>query len=223
MIFNTSDKLLFIGDSITDCYRSGSGEALPWEPHYGVGLGFVSQIFAIVTATAPELNLRIFNKGCSGHTIRDLSSRWQTDVLDLSPQFVFIMIGTNDVWRQFDVIGRTGSELILPDEYRATLTTLVCQSQEQGSQVFLATPFFIEPNRQDAMRARMDEYCDIVREVAKREGATLIDIQAAFDRMLKSVHPARITADRIHPGPHGHMMIALEFLKAIGWELDLSS
>ena len=53
---------------------------------------------AFLDAQYPELAIRVVNKGNSGNTVRDLETRWQDDVLDLSPDWVSIMIGVNDYW-----------------------------------------------------------------------------------------------------------------------------
>lgn len=98
MKLQKNDKLLFIGDSITDCGREhpvGEGSS-------GLGHGYVAQVYALLRSIYPELMLRIQNVGNSGNTIRDLKQRWERDVIDLKPDWLTIMIGINDVWRQFD-------------------------------------------------------------------------------------------------------------------------
>ena len=57
---------------------------------------------ALLGAVYPERMIRVINMGVSGNTTRDLKARWQTDVLDLKPDWLSIMIGANDVWRQYD-------------------------------------------------------------------------------------------------------------------------
>jgi lysophospholipase L1-like esterase len=82
----------------------------------------------------------------------------------------------------------------------------------------LMTPFFIEPNPADAMRARMDAYGDAVKAIAAKYGAPLVDTQAAFGRILEHVHPAALAWDRVHPNHIGHMVLARAFLSAVGYE-----
>ncbi len=210
-----NSKLLFIGDSITDCNRGPSGEACAWEPNVGLGLGYVSQINAWLHAAHPESAIRVVNQGISGNTIRDLAARWDKDVIAHRPDTLCIMIGINDVWRQFDSPLRP-EIAVDPAEYRETLAKLVASAGSIAQSIHLATPYFIEPNRSDAMRARMDEYGTIVREVAMASGASFIDTQAAFDQVLNHVHPAALAWDRIHPSPAGHMVIARAFLTSFG-------
>ncbi len=208
-------KLLFIGDSITDCNRGPSGEANSWEPNFGLGQGYVSMIHAWLGAAHPEAPIRISNKGSSGHTVRDLAGRWDRDVIAEKPDTLCVMIGINDVWRQFDTPHRPEAH-VGPAEYRATLAKLVAAAQPVSRAIHLATPYFIEPNRTDPMRIRMDEYGNIVREIAAASGAAFVDTQAAFDHLLEHVHPVNVCGDRIHPSPVGHMVIARAFLRSFG-------
>lgn len=94
-----NSKLVMIGDSITDCDRTRPiGEGL-----FGAqGKGYVSLVDGLLTARYPAHRIRVVNMGTSGHTVRDLQGRWQTDVLDLKPDWLSILIGINDVWRHFD-------------------------------------------------------------------------------------------------------------------------
>lgn len=213
MKLQTGQTLLFIGDSITDCGRDhpsakGSFEAL--------GSGYVQLVAAILTATNPVLKLEIINNGISGNTTRDLKNRWNDDVLARQPDWLSIMIGTNDVWRQFDSATETANH-ILPEEYEKNLRDLVAQAQSstrlQG--VVLLTPFLVETSTDDAMRAKMDEYGAIVKRVATETNAIFVDTQAAYNRVLESVSASELAPDRVHPSAVGHMVLAHAFLKAV--------
>lgn len=212
-----NSRLLFIGDSITDAGREPMGEPAPWGTA-GLGRGYVSLVESWLLATRPQDRVRVFNRGTSGHTVRDLAARWRADVLDLKPDTVSVMIGVNDVWRQFDTPLRTETH-VLPDEYASTLEDLAVRTLATlaaPSRLVLATPFFIEGNKADPMRVRMDEYGAIVRRLAARHGATFVDTQAAFDAVLAHAHPMTLAWDRIHPQPVGHMVLARAFLAAFG-------
>jgi len=79
------------------------------------------------------------------------------------------------------------------------------------------SPYFIEPNKADAMRAQMDRYGAAMKAQAEKSGVIFVDVQAAFDAMLAHYHPAAIAWDRVHPNQAGHMVIARAFLKAVGF------
>ena len=96
MRLKSGDTLLFIGDSITDCgrgYPVGEGAEL--------GCGYVSAFRQVLLANYPRLKVRILNTGIGGNQVTDLAARWQTDVMDLEPDWLAVMIGVNDVWVQF--------------------------------------------------------------------------------------------------------------------------
>lgn len=213
MKISANQTVLFIGDSITDCGRDPSGNPTPWNLQAGLGRGYVDLVAAHFGVTCPEKRIRIINRGVSGNTVRDLAARWQTDVVDLAPDWLVVMIGINDVWRQFDQPLVTEAH-VSPTTYERTLEKLVARPKVSG--LVLMTPFMVEPNRAEPMRRRMDEYGVIVKRIAKRRGAILVDTQAAFDSVLAHTHPMSIAWDRIHPNSTGHLILARAFLAAIG-------
>lgn len=207
-------KLLMIGDSVTDCERARPiGEGL-----FGaIGKGYVQYVDGLLATAYPAHQIRVVNVGSSGNTVLDLKKRWATDVIAQKPDWLSIMIGINDVWRQFD-LPRQREIHVLPKVYAATLDQLVKQTKTKVAGIVLMTPFYIEPNPADAMRARMDEYGAIVKQVAKRHGTRFVDTQAAFNRLLEHTHSAAIAWDRVHPNHIGHQALARAFLDAVGYE-----
>lgn len=215
MRLNKGDKLILIGDSITDCNRNKpAGEGL-FDPY---GNGYVNMVKALLDAAYPDQPIRLINKGLSGNTVRDLAARWQADVMDLKPDWVSIMIGINDVWRQFDSPKMPEIHVGL-EEYESTLEKLIATTLPKVKGLILITPYFIEPNRDDPMRKRMDAYADVVRKLARNHRAILVDTQVGFDRMLQHMHPMAIAWDRVHPNTSGHALIATCLLRAIGWQM----
>ncbi|MBI1335326.1 MAG: GDSL family lipase [Phycisphaera sp.] len=214
MMIGAGQKLVMIGDSITDADRAKPvGEGL-----FGAtGKGYVAFTDALLGAVYPQLKIRITNVGTSGNTIRNLKARWQTDVIDLKPDWLSVMIGTNDVWRQFD-LPRQPETHVPPEEYEATYHELCNRTRPLLKGLVLMTPFYIEPNPKDAMRARMDQYGLIVRKMAQKYDAVFVDTQGAFNKVLEHVYPATLAWDRVHPTLTGHMIIARAFLDALGFE-----
>lgn len=213
MLIAPRSKLIMIGDSITDAERYrpvGEGG------YAALGQGYVQLVAGLLGAVYPQQGIRIVNMGIAGNTVRDLQARWQTDVLDLRPDWLSIMIGINDVWRQFDLPSHHDWQVPLA-EYVETLTGLVRTTRPTLQGLVLMTPFFIEPNRAEPMRAEMDRYGAAVRELAERYDAVFVDTQAAFDAVLQQIHPAAIAGDRVHPNIVGHTVLARAFLQAIGY------
>jgi lysophospholipase L1-like esterase len=207
-------KLVMIGDSITDCSRARPvGEGL--FNALGQG-GYVALVDALLGAAQPQLGIRVVNMGCGGDRVRELKNRWSSDVLKLKPDWLSIMIGINDVWRRFDLPRQTEEHVSL-GEYETTLDELILQAQPGLKGLVLMTPYYLEPNRADPMRAAMDGYGAVVRKLAQKHGAILVDTQAAFDAVLAHCHPNALAWDRIHANLIGHMVLARAFLDAVGF------
>ena len=214
MKIQDNSKLIFIGDSISDFERARPcGEGL----FDGIGKSYVGLVDGLLRTTYPASHIRVINMGTSGNTTRDLKARWQTDVLDLHPDWLGILIGINDVWRQFDCPFMTELHVGL-EEYEANLTDLIEQTLPTLKGLILMTPYFMEPNRSDPMRARMDQYGAVVKRLAEKYGAILVDLQSAFDDYFRYYHPDSINWDRIHPDIVGHTLIAREILKQLDYQ-----
>lgn len=212
MLIEANSKLVMIGDSVTDMERGR-----PQGEREAIGKSYVGYVAALLEVVYPERKVRVLNLGTSGNTVRDLKARWQTDVFDLKPDWLSIMIGINDVWRQYDTPLMTDGHVYL-NEYAATLEELVKTTLPTVKGMVLMTPYYIETNRDDAMRATMDKYGKVVKEIAEKYNTIFVDTQAVFEEVLKHCHSANIAWDRVHPNNTGHMAIARAFLNAVGFE-----
>ncbi|NEW08634.1 SGNH/GDSL hydrolase family protein [Paenibacillus sp. SYP-B3998] len=203
-----------IGDSVTDCERARPvGEGL-----FGaIGKGYVSLVDGLLNTVYPELQIRTVNVGNNGDTVLDLKARWQTDVLDLKPDWLSVMIGINDVWRHFDH-PKVKEKHVELETYERTLRKLVTKTLPHVKGIVLMTPFYIEPNPQDAMRQKMDQYGQAVKQIAEETGVLFVDTQKAFEPLLKEYYPAYIAWDRVHPNNVGHAVLAKAFLQAIDFQ-----
>ena len=207
-------KFLLIGDSVTDMGRAQPvGEGL-FNPH---GTGYPNVVQGLLTSVYPDYFVNVVNMGVSGNTVRDLKARWQKDVIDMKPDWVSVMIGVNDVWRQFDV-PQLPDRAVQPEEYRATLGELVDRTQPLVKGMVLMTPVFWEPNAADAMSARVREYGAICREIATEKDVLFCDAQAYADRVLRHCHSSYIAWDRVHPNIPGANVLAHALLDTIEFD-----
>lgn len=214
MIFKENERIVFMGDSVTDFGRKRPlGEGL----HEGSGTGYVRLLDSFFNAFYPELNLRITNMGVCGNNILNLFARWQSDALDLKPDWVVVLIGINDVWRQFDS-PYIEEENITPKLYEETYRKLIEKTKDKVKGMILMTPYYMEPLKEDMMRKQMDIYTEIVKKLAKEYGLLCVDLQSVFDKYLKVRHSSYITWDRVHPNQTGALLIADEFMKTVGFE-----
>lgn len=218
MIFQDMDRIVFAGDSVTDMGSTNPvGEGL----FDNVGRSYVRIIENMLAALYPQIHIRITNSGISGNTSRDLLARWDRDVRDLNPQWVSICIGINDVWRQFDSPAMP-DQMVSPEEYRENVRHMILAEKDHVKGIFLMTPYYMEPNKADVMRARMDEYGAICKELALEYGCTFIDLQAMFSQYCSIRHSSSLAWDRVHPNQIGATLIALEWLKHVGLPISVT-
>ena len=78
--------------------------------------------------------------------------------------------------------------------------------------IFILSPYYMEPNRRDAMRARMDEYVEICRKLAEEYGCRFVDFQKMYEEYCSIRHSSRIAWDRVHPNQIGATLMARAFL-----------
>ena len=210
MLVADGSTFVMIGDSVTDC---GRARPIGRKQHNNLGDGYVRHFDAMLTSRYPERNIEVLNVGCSGNKVTDLAHRWQSDVLDLSPDWLSVMIGINDVWRFYD--SPCSKDQVDAKTYEATYRRILDQTRSQLKGLLLASPFFIEANKQDPMRQQMGQYARIVEQLAKDYDAIFVDAQAAFDQFLAHKSSHYIAWDRIHPNPTGHQILADAFLRGI--------
>ncbi len=214
MLLEHGDRIVFAGDSVTDM-----GSFSPVGEGRGLGDGYVHLVDSFLTSFYPELHIRVTNSGMDGHNSRMLLERFDRDVTELNPDWVSICIGINDVWRQFDSLAFHEAHTSL-ETYEANLEAMIAKIKGKVKGIIMMTPYYIEANTEDAMRARMDEYGAVMKKVAEKHGAIFIDLQKVFAEFCGVRHSTNIAWDRVHPNQAGSMLIAKAFLKAIGFDFS---
>lgn len=216
MIFENMDRIVFAGDSVTDMGSTNPvGEGL----HDGLGFGYVRVVDNLLASCYPEIKVRVTNSGISGHTSRDLLARFDRDVVALNPDWVSICIGINDVWRQFDSPA-IPDEHVTPQEYERNVEEMILRVQDKVKGIFILSPYIMEPNSGDMMRARINEYVDICEKLAVKHGCTFINFQKMYEDYCNIRHSSFIAWDRIHPNQVGSTLMAREFLKHCGFDFN---
>lgn len=215
MLLLPSERFLFIGDSITDCGRGGISPS--WDRPPDLGDGYVSLVHAALLAVYPDYRIRILNQGVSGNTVRDLEARWHSDVLRLRPTWLSIQVGINDVWRHFQPAHEADMRVSI-DDFSRSLHHIIQQVRSNLSGLILMSPYYLEANRHEPMRALMDQFGDVVRQAAAHHNGVFVDLQGAFDAVLPSLGPEELAPDRVHVNQAGHMIIARTLLDALGFD-----
>ena len=140
-------------------------------------------------------------------------------MVSLNPDWVSICIGINDVWRQFD----SPSQLdwhVLPDEYEKNVEKMIQSVDGKVKGILILSPYYIEPNKEDKMRARMDEYVEICRKLAEKYNCTFVDFQKLYADYCEIRHSAYIAWDRVHPNQIGSTLMARAILEKFEFDFN---
>jgi lysophospholipase L1-like esterase len=209
LCFREGERVLFIGDSITDCGRRG--------PAGPLGDGYVSLFVDLVTALHPERSIIWVNKGIGGNRITDLQNRWEDDVIRENPDWLLVKIGINDL--HSNLLGMP--DPVSPERFRAIYDEILARAkQHTKARVILVTPFYISLDRSPAsLRSRvldlLPSYLQVVEEMSKKHGARLINLHEMFQRQLQFRPPDSFCPEPVHPNRTGHLLIAQTILAAL--------
>lgn len=206
MIIKPTDRILFTGDSITDCDRVRTEPA-------SLGYGYASFIAARLQSKLAASKMQVFNRGISGNRIGDLLARDQADLFDLQPTVVSILIGINDVWRRYDSNNPTSAE----DFEKGYRTLLGKIRQQLTARVILLEPFLLHvPDDRFAWREDLNPKIDVVRRLAIEFGADLVPLDGIFASAATKAPPIFWAWDGVHPTTAGHGLIAEAWLNHVG-------
>jgi len=199
-LLKSGEKVVFIGDSITDCGRRANFPPL--------GNGYVSIIANLVAAKYPEREITWVNKGIGGDTVQGLANRWTEDVISENPNWVSIYIGINDVARKIPLGDFEKS-------YREIINRTI---NEANARIIMFEIFYIPSEDAFNRGLKITPYNQIICKLAEEYNAILVPIGKAFDEAVKRGKPRQWTTnDGVHPNQIGHTLIALKFLENVGW------
>ena len=200
-------KLLFIGDSITDCGQREDSER--------IGSGYVRIVRDYLRAKNPAIAPSVLNAGISGHRVTDLADRWQRDVLDVAPDILSVKIGVNDVWHG---LGGRGEGVDL-ERYTKVYDNLLAQTAAllPKTKIVLCEPSVIWPPQPTEGNEKLQGYIFAVRAIALKRGAEcVVPLHAAFEQAKKLRPDIDWAPDGVHPSSSGHMLLARTWLHATG-------
>ena len=213
--FKQGSRLLFIGDSITDM-NWGRNEA---DRNHYLGHSYVFMLAGRLGIEMPEAKLDFFNRGKSGNAVWQLRQRWQKDAIEMMPDVLTILIGTNDVGQGL----RDPKRKITPAAFEADYRFILDASRKANPdlRIVLMDPFILStgplknPQAYETRRALTDEMRAVVAKLAKDYGAVHIKTQDVFDAAAKASSPENFIWDGIHPLPAGHELITRHWLQAV--------
>ena len=171
------------------------------------------------------LPVEIVNSGVGGSTTEHSLGRFKSDVLDHDPELVIIMLGANDaaidVWKN----PPASTPRVAKQRYAENLRHFVKTLKARKAKVILMAPppfrwteklkqLYGKPpydvNDPWGFSAKLAEYCDVVRAVAREEDLPLVDAFKAFQEYdrVDGQSVDDLLLDGMHPNDKGHAIIA---------------
>ena len=223
-------RVLFIGDSITDGnWGNSCGTAKPssertlWDMNHIYGSGYMYLCATYYQGNYPEKEYEFFNRGISGNTLEDMEKRWETDAIDIKPDILSILIGTNDI--HFYLQGNQKQPFDF-EVWKKRYCSLLNRSLQANPnlKIVLCAPFVANTGsmRKSPNFAKRDclvRCCaKIVERISRDYKAVYLPYNTMFDEILRTIPTSKDTYwiwDGIHPTPAGHQHMADLWIKHV--------
>ncbi len=207
-----SKVILFQGDSITDAHRSRDNDQFP-------GSGYPTLVKARLGFDFPN-QYTFFNRGISGNRIVDLYARIKSDIINLKPDYLSILIGVNDVWHELGGVNNGVSAEKFEMVYDWLMTEI--KTALPDIKIMLMEPFVLEgaatcnteqePTRWEYFQKEVALRADAARRIALRHQLPIIALQHKFNEACALAPSTYWLADGVHPTAMGHELIAREWM-----------
>ena len=196
------------------------GDSLVAQNHY------LPRIIDFYGRSFPTANIRFFNCGTAGGTVRFALDSFDDDVALHKPTHAVVAFGVNDSnrWALENIrcIERYVTLKKSFEAYKKNLEALCDKIIDAGMELTLCTPApYDEYTHADSSRlnggyALLLGYADFVRELARRKGIKLCDFHAYLSEIMQN--EILYTPDRIHLTEYGYSFMARCFLENQGFE-----
>lgn len=209
---NQDDVILFQGDSITDHGRNR--DILTANNINAMGRGYAMVAASTLLNKYAEKNLKIYNRGISGHKVPQLSDRWQKDCIDLKPNILSLLIGVNDYWHK-----RNGNYQGSAQSYKEDYKKLLDKTLQELPKVklIIGEPFAVKNVKHvdESWFPEFQHYQQVARDIAKEYNAVSIPYQEIFDKAEKKAPGSYWTTDGVHTSLAGISLMADSWLATV--------
>lgn len=193
------DKILFMGDSITDSGRDYADE---------YGLTGYNRI-----ACAQLPGVTGYNRGINGNTCRQMLDRLGDECEKIRPNVISILAGINDTGRRPDGYFADAEEFDYV--YRELLKTAFSYTDR----VIVMEPFLIRKDAGfDGVVPKLFERIAAVRRIADGFGCVYIPLDGLFASAWIAQNGAKYSVDCVHLTQEGKQFVADEWLRRIEYK-----
>ena len=209
-------KILFQGDSITDMFRSKENDKF-------LGIGYPVLVGASLGADRPG-EYEFLNRGVSGNRVVDLYARIKSDIINLKPDLVSILIGVNDVWHELG--GRFNG--VDAEKYYTVYSMLIeeIKAALPDTEIMILEPFVLRAGETDEnweyFSFEVAKRAEKARLISEKYNLKFVPLQNKFNEAEKYTEASYWLWDGVHPNAPGHEIIKREWLKAFE-ELNIAN
>ena len=172
---SNNSKVVFIGDSITEQWQK-------LEPSFFKNKNYI-------------------NKGISGQTSPQISNRFKKDVINLKPDLVIILAGTNDIAQN--------SGPITIKEISENIFAMAEQGKANGIKIIISSvlPAYDFPWRTGLEPAKkIVTLNEILKKYANKNGIVYLDYYSSMVDKQKGLKD-KFTYDGVHPNKEGYQVM----------------
>ena len=196
-------KIVFFGDSITDCGRDRSDNA-------SLGNGYVGILHEKLKNLYEDVKFEFLNRGIGGDRACDLAARVDKDVVAEKPDVAVVLVGINDVWRKYD----SGAEFDL-DAFAAAYEEVLKKIKDCGAKLIVVEPFLFYVPDKKRFRREFDPMLGVIRDLAEKYADAFVPLDEMFAGVSQCVGIAAYSADGVHPTHRAARLIADNVIKKI--------
>ncbi len=208
-------KIVFFGDSITDANRNKEHD----HAIFDYGHGFVKFITGELLSENP-VGYEIYNRGISGNRIVDLYARVKSDVWNLQPDVLSILIGINDIWHEIG--NQNGVDIVRFEKiYRMMIEDTLARLP--NVKLIFCEPFVLVGSATAENMSQfleVKQYAKVVEKLAEEFGAYFLPLQEKLEQAAHKYSLELYLADGVHPNTAGAKLIADEWLKVFKNEIQ---
>ncbi len=203
-------KILFIGDSITDVkFNRRKRFTIKGKNVYALQLKKRFKKYS--------KNIKVEIKGIASNRTYHVYDRLTSDCISLKPDVVIMLIGVNDAWENY--VPEKYPPLLRPMEPHIREIYRRLRTELPNTQILYLMPFLIDAVEEKfPYHKTLDEFREVLKNIALENGATVLDLQEIFYQAQKSIEPEKLAVDGIHPTNLGHKVMADAIEKVLEFE-----
>ena len=202
-------RIMAFGDSLTEGATILSND--PYDIVHPPETAYPTVLGQLLSARYTDQTITVFNRGLPGEQASRALSRFIATFVADAPDVVVLHGGLQRLQtgrRTTSSVSRTPSRGI---------TELAGEARRRGARVFICTLAPGRPGRIEIPRSALEFINDRLRQVARSEGAVLVDL---FSALLPDVN-ANVSIDGLHLTPLGYRRVAETVFAAIRADLEI--